>query len=170
MTYQPYGLFDFTGSFQKMHGDEATISQSSMCRIIKDASEAIATRKRQYMRFPSTREEVDATQRQFYQYCRFPGVIGAIDGTHVNIRSPDGDQAIYFLNRKNRYSINVQVVCDQAGKITIIVARWPGSTHDSRIFPECTLKEQLEARADGSEWLLGDSGYMDFHFCLAHKR
>ncbi|XP_063958130.1 putative nuclease HARBI1 [Lytechinus pictus] len=99
--------------------------------IIKDVSEAIARRKRQYIKFPSTREEVEATQRQFFQYCRFPGVIGAIDGTHVYIRSPGVDQAIYFLNRKNRYSINVQVVCDQAGKITSIVARWPGSTPNS---------------------------------------
>nr|XP_054768617.1 putative nuclease HARBI1 [Lytechinus pictus] len=123
--------FHAVGSFQKMHGDEAAISQSSMCRIIKDVSEAIARRKRQYMKLPSTREEVEATQRQFFQYCRFPGVIGAIDGTHVYIRSPGGDQAIYFLNRKNRYSINVQVVCDQAGKITSIVARWPGSTPNS---------------------------------------
>ncbi|XP_063958562.1 putative nuclease HARBI1 [Lytechinus pictus] len=123
--------FHAVGSFQKMHGDEAAISQSSMCRIIKDVSEAIARRKRQYMKFPSTREEVEATQRQFFQYCRFPGVIGAIDGTHVYIRSPGGDQAIYFLNRKNRYSINVQVVCDQAEKITSIVARWPGSTPNS---------------------------------------
>ncbi|XP_030848477.1 putative nuclease HARBI1 [Strongylocentrotus purpuratus] len=151
--------FYAVGSFQKMHGDEATVSQSSVCRIIKDVSEAIAGRKRQFMKFPTTRDEIETTQQQFYEYCGFPGVIGAIDGTHVYIRSPGGDQALYFMNRKNRYSVNVQVVCDHAGKMTSIVARWPGSTHDSRIFSECTLKEQLEARADGSELLLGDSGY-----------
>ncbi|XP_063971447.1 putative nuclease HARBI1 [Lytechinus pictus] len=151
--------FYAVGSFQRMHGDEATVSQSSVSRVIKDVSEAIARRKRQFMTFPATREEVETTQQQFYDYCRFPGVIGAIDGTHVYIQSPGGEQAMYFLNRKNRYSVNVQVVCDLAGKITSIVARWPGSTHDSRIFNESSLKEQLEARADGAEWLLGDSGY-----------
>ena len=46
-------------------------------------------------------------QKQFFQYCRFPGV--AVDGTHVYIRSPGGARARYYFNRKNRYSIDVQV-------------------------------------------------------------
>ncbi|XP_063966632.1 putative nuclease HARBI1 [Lytechinus pictus] len=158
--------FYAVGSFQRMHGDEASMSQSSVCRVIRDVSEAIARRKREFIRFPTMREEVESTQQRFYEYCGFPGVIGAIDGTHVYIRSPGGEQALYFLNRKNRYSINVQVVCDNAGKITSIVARWPGSTHDSRIFNESALKLQLEARADGSGLLLGDSGYACLPFLM----
>ena len=89
-----------------MHGDEAQLSQSSVCRVIKDVSEAFARRREQFMKFPTSREEVEATQQQFYQYCRLPGFLGAIDGTHVYIRSPGGDQALYFINRNNRYSIN----------------------------------------------------------------
>ena len=84
-----------------MHGDEAQLSQSSVCRVIKDMSEAFARRREQFMKFPTSREEVEATQQQFYQYCRLPGVLGAIDGTHVYIRSPGRDQALYFINRKN---------------------------------------------------------------------
>ena len=67
----------------------------------------------------------------------------------------------YFkLGKKysGNYIFDWQVVCDFAGKITNIVARWPGSAHDSRIFTESALKQRLEARANGSEWLLGDSG------------
>ncbi|XP_041465700.1 putative nuclease HARBI1 [Lytechinus variegatus] len=158
--------FYAVGSFQIMHGDEASISQPSVSRVIKKVSEAIARRKREFMRFPSTRDELETTQQQFYEYCGFPGVIGAIDGTHVYIRSPGGEQALFFLNRKNRYSVNVQVVCDHAGKMTSIVARWPGSTHDSRIFSESSLKQQLEARAEGTGWLLGDSGYPCLPFLM----
>ena len=61
------------------------------------------------MKFPTVREEITASQRQFYEDCRFPGVLGAIYGTHTYIRSPGGDNALYFINRKNRYSGNVQV-------------------------------------------------------------
>ena len=61
------------------------------------------------MKFPTTREEVATTRQQFYEYCRFPGVLGAIDGIHVYIKSPGGNNALYFINRKNRFSINVQV-------------------------------------------------------------
>ena len=61
------------------------------------------------MKFPTTREEVVTTRQQFYECCRFPGVLGAIDGTHVYIKSPGGNDSLFFINRKNRFSINVQV-------------------------------------------------------------
>ena len=39
-----------------------------------------------------------------------------------------------------------------------MVARWPGGTHDSRIFNESAIKQQLEDLDDDSVWLVGDSG------------
>ena len=40
-----------------------------------------------------------------------PDVIGAIDCIHVAIRAPHFNEYIY-INRKNIYSINVQLICD----------------------------------------------------------
>ncbi|CAG4937539.1 unnamed protein product [Parnassius apollo] len=51
-----------------------------------------------------------------------------------------------------------EVVCDAKLYIRDIVARWRGSTHDSRIFNESTLKERFE-RKEFRGRLLGDSGY-----------
>ena len=48
-----------------------------------------------------------------------------------------------FVNRKPFYSINVQAVCDSDAFITNIVARWPGSTHDSRIFENSNITDKL---------------------------
>ena len=63
-----------------------------------------------------------------------------------------------FVNRKQFYSINVQAVCDSDAFITNIVARWPGSTHDSRIFENSNIADKLRDGAlDGI--LVGDSGY-----------
>lgn len=52
----------------------------------------------------------------------------------------------------------MQVTCDANLCIRDIVARWRGSTHDSRIFNESSLKTRFE---DGEfrGRLLGDSGY-----------
>ena len=63
-----------------------------------------------------------------------------------------------YVNRHLYHSINVQVVVDASCRIRNVVARWPGSTHDSRIFTESTLPIKL---ADGvyDGLLLGDSGY-----------
>lgn len=52
----------------------------------------------------------------------------------------------------------MQVTCDANLCIRDIVARWRGSTHDSRIFNESTLKERFE-NGEFRGRLLGDSGY-----------
>ncbi|XP_036148902.1 putative nuclease HARBI1 isoform X2 [Monomorium pharaonis] len=41
----------------------------------------------------------------FERMSGFPGVIGAIDGTHVEIRSPQDDQHQAYINRKGYQSI-----------------------------------------------------------------
>lgn len=52
----------------------------------------------------------------------------------------------------------LQVVVGPEGAIYDLVARWPGSVHDSRIFDSSGLKALLEGR-EIQGLLLGDSGY-----------
>ena len=54
--------------------------------------------------------------------------------------------------------MNVQAVCIHDLKFTNIVARWPGSVHDSRIFGNGRLCTKFENH-DYNGMLLGDSGY-----------
>ena len=63
-----------------------------------------------------------------------------------------------FVNRKQVYFSNVQAVCDRDAFITNIVARWSGSTHDSRIFENSKITDKLRDGALGGI-LVGDSGY-----------
>jgi hypothetical protein len=42
------------------------------------------------------------------------------------------------------FSINCQIVADPDHKIYDVVARCPGSTHDSRIFHDSRLKRRLD--------------------------
>ncbi|KAJ8720937.1 hypothetical protein PYW08_006402 [Mythimna loreyi] len=51
-----------------------------------------------------------------------------------------------------------EVVSNANLEIMDIVAHWRGSTHDSRIFNECRLKQRFE-QAEFKGRLLGDSGY-----------
>lgn len=50
----------------------------------------------------------------------FPGIIGAIDCTHIAIKSPAVDNDVHpgiaYYNRKGYYSINVQLVSILTGK------------------------------------------------------
>eukprot|EP00057_Strongylocentrotus_purpuratus_P033541 XP_791763.2 PREDICTED: putative nuclease HARBI1 [Strongylocentrotus purpuratus] len=135
------------------------MSQSSVSRVVLDVSTALATLRPRYIQFPRTPQEVLRVQQRFFDYSQFPGVIGAVDCTHVPIQNPGGEQAQRFINRKNTSSLNVQMICDCDGRILNVVARWPGGSHDSRIFRESAIKHQLEAERQDAKWLLGDSGY-----------
>ena len=70
----------------------------------------------------------------FWRICAFPSVVGAIDCTHIKIQCPGGENAELFRNRKGYFLINVQAVSGPDLKILNIVARWPGSVHDARIY------------------------------------
>jgi len=56
------------------------------------------------------------------------------------------------------FSINVQAICDHDLILTNVVARWPGSTHDSRIFENSNICARLERR-EIQGILIGDNGY-----------
>lgn len=107
------------------------------------------------IRFPEVRALTEVKQA-FYRKCQIPNVIGAVDGTLIPIIAPAENEDIYVC-RKNFHAINVQAVVDHKTRFTDIVAKWPGSTHDSSIFENCGLKGHLERNQIGH--LLGDSGY-----------
>lgn len=53
----------------------------------------------------------------------------------------------------------MQAVCNANLEITDIVARWPGSAHDSNIFNNSRIKARFENNEFQDYVLLGDSGY-----------
>ena len=120
---------------------------------------SITTKASRYIYFPRSRGEVAKTKHDFYQLARFPGVIGCIDGSHIPIVAPPEDEFV-FINRKGFHSINIQAVCDSNLFFRDVVARWPGSHHDSFIMEMSSLRNRFANSEFGDScWLLGDSGY-----------
>ena len=107
---------------------------------------------------PATVDEQRHTMQAFHSRPKMPGIIGAIDCTHVAIQSPGSDDAEIYRNRKGFFSINVQLVCEPTGYIMDVVARWPGSVHDSTIFDNSQLRAMLETQQTRG-CLVGDNGY-----------
>ncbi|KAK4887473.1 hypothetical protein RN001_003744 [Aquatica leii] len=131
-------------------------------------------RDRMYMRVcrRTLRDELNPFEmppRHFIQLFRLnqEGVVGAIDGTHMEIQAPpqtdEEDPPFVYLNRKGRYSINVMLISDANAKIIGCSARFPGSVHDSAIWQMSQIKNylrsQYEEHGDKSTHLIGDSGY-----------
>jgi nuclease HARBI1 len=146
------------------------MSAKSMGRAVKEVSIAIARMKNDYIAMPSSTEELKNNFRMFYEIGKFPTVLGTIDCTHVKVAGQGGDTGEIYRNRKQFFSINVQSVANADLSFQNIVARWPGSTHDSHIFNQSTLKTRLENGEFRNGVLLGDGGYKLFPYLMTPFR
>uniref|UniRef100_H2Y6X0 DDE Tnp4 domain-containing protein n=1 Tax=Ciona savignyi TaxID=51511 RepID=H2Y6X0_CIOSA len=145
--------FYATGQFQMSDGDLIGLNQSTVSRIVHRISRCIAKSKSNFIKFPTN---LQREKESFYVIAGFPSVVGAIDCTHVAISTPGGGEV--FRNRKGYYSINVQAIRSFDRQFTNVVVRWPGSTHDSRIFENSIIHDRFE-NDDINGMLLGDNGY-----------
>mgnify|MGYP005983876441 CR=1 FL=1 len=87
-----------TGGHLQNIADFMGMHLSTVSRIVKRVSEAIARLYRQHIKFPSTNDEMSENQRNFFSISGFPKVVGAIDCTHVKIQSPGNVFHIFYLN------------------------------------------------------------------------
>ncbi|XP_064637860.1 putative nuclease HARBI1 [Lineus longissimus] len=146
-----------TGSFQIVSGDLQGVSQPSASRIVKKVSRAIARHRGQIIRFPTGQDAV-RNKVTFYELHGFPDVLGCIDGVHIPIQAPSVEEKEIYRCRKGFMSLNVQGIADAKLKFVNIVNRWPGSTHDSRIFNNSRISLQFE-QGQFNGLLLGDKRY-----------
>lgn len=92
--------FFASGSFQVVVSDFIGCCRSTVCVILPQVSSAIARLRPQFIKMPTSADDMREASMAFYRFASFPSVIGAIDCTHIKIQSPGGDQAELFRNRK----------------------------------------------------------------------
>lgn len=155
-----------TGGFYSAVGDLHGISKETTYRIVKQVACAVASLHSQYIVFSEDHSSMRQRKLQFYNIAQFPRILGAIDCTHIRlVFNVNPAESRRFINRHHYHSVNTQVVCDANFRIINIVARWPGSVHDSRVWNNCSLHGDFESgQFDG--WLLGDAGYPCMPFVL----
>nr|XP_037286104.1 putative nuclease HARBI1 [Rhipicephalus microplus] len=151
------------GTFQTVTEDLVHILQSTVCRAVGKVTTQIS--KHLYFIMvhfppagaPAQPPEFQQVTQDFHEVAEFPGVTGCIDCTHVQIKSSGAENAEVFRNHKSYFSFNVQAVAGPQLQFDI-VAGWPSSVHDSRIFDNSRLRVLYEEnRVPGV--LLGDAGY-----------
>jgi hypothetical protein len=89
----------------------------------------------------------------------FPGIVGVIDATHIQINQPP-DNANDYFNRKQVHSVILQAVCNEDCEFISVATGFPGRLHDARVFRNTTLSESLETLVEDPEThIIGDVAY-----------
>ena len=150
--------FYASGSFQHPLSCIGRISQSAVSSAIHAVTSGLVQHAGEYIKFPVTPDSQERTKQEFWTKYGFPGVLGAIDCTHVQLRAPSLN-ALTYINRKGTHSINIQVISDANCRINHVFANYPGSSHDSFILANSTIPAIFEGNPPLDGWLLGDNGY-----------
>ncbi|XP_046674737.1 putative nuclease HARBI1 [Homalodisca vitripennis] len=143
--------------FQSGVAEDVGIDRTTVTKTISDVMAAILLKKNVWIKFPSTREEMEQQKANWQEKYRFPSAIGAVDCTQIPIRKPS-DHGDEYINRKRFPSINVQATYNFAEEFTSVDASWPGSVHDARIWRNSDIYRIMEFN-QANALLIGDSGY-----------
>ncbi|XP_068686411.1 putative nuclease HARBI1 [Montipora foliosa] len=141
----------------RLVADRFNVTFSSVTRILERVTKALLRLRRQFIKWPGN-AQLQETADSFEASGGIPGIVGAIDGTLIQIRAPLHDSESYVC-RKKFYALQLQVVCDDNLMFLDAMTGWPGSVHDSRVLRNSNLFATAGQKFDSDKHLLGDGGY-----------
>lgn len=137
------------------------ITKSASWYAVRRVCKWIISIGHEFVKWPEG-NKIKKNCRKFEAKKRIPGVIGAIDCSHINIKAPKINKESYF-NRKQNYSLVLQAIVDADKKFIDIYCGEPGSLHDSRIFRRSDFFKKVSTDSSNffpnNTFLLGDSAY-----------
>ena len=100
----------------------------------------------EFIKFPKTTLETAAKISSFRFRCKIPQVLGATDGTHIEILAPSSDSKVDYFKRKQKFTVNAQAVIGGNLEFLDVATGFPGSVHDARVPRSSTLFQQAQAQ------------------------
>ena len=143
------------------------IGKSTVSLVLHDIVQAINMTVRSEIAWPSG-EKMRETEARFHALCGLPGVLGAIDGTHISISKPRVGPIDYYYFKSGGHTLNCQAVVNSNKRFLDLFLGIPGSTNDARMLRRSSLYNKA---MHGTLWdagvsfegfppyLLADSGY-----------
>ena len=81
----------------------------------------------------ATAAEQQEMQYMYNDLYNFPGVVGMIDCSYIQIEKPS-ERGYYYYNRKDHFFVILQATCREDLFFTDVYTGWPGKVHDARVF------------------------------------
>jgi len=119
------------------------ISQSYISRIVKLVLKSLSNRLTPILLPTPTKDDMVEISKQFWKKWNFPNCVGAIDGKHIRIFSPEKSGSLYY-NYKDFFSIVLLAIVDANCKFILVDIGSYGKESDSGIFNKSKMSEQMK--------------------------
>ncbi|XP_020296760.1 putative nuclease HARBI1 [Pseudomyrmex gracilis] len=137
--------------------DRFDVGKATAWRSVHGVVNALYAKVRMFICWP-TMQEAEQTMQKIEQLYGFPGVIDAIDGTHIKINAPK-DNSDSYVNKKGYHSIQLQVICDAQLRFVHCYTGQVGSVH-MRVFRLSNVESLFtDANFPDNSHILGDAAY-----------
>nr|XP_032832357.1 putative nuclease HARBI1 [Petromyzon marinus] len=125
--------------------------------VFRSVVQALSKCQAEAIKWPSV-DQLAKVAQGFRDKSGFPGVVGALGGTHIPIRGPPSRRNAY-VNRSGFPSIHLQAVCDSRLRFLDVDTGRPGSTEGAEALRKSPLWSRLEGLRTMDYHLLADSAY-----------
>ncbi|XP_066582100.1 putative nuclease HARBI1 [Prorops nasuta] len=142
--------------------DRFGVSKTTAYEAFKEVIFTLKILMPNFIQWPDAEKRNESTKIFQLRSRGFPGVVGAIDGSHIAIKQPPLNANDYY-NRKDYHSIILQAICDEKGKFIDILIGRPGRAHDAAVFRSSEIYKKLTDKDNPllphDQHILGDSAY-----------
>ena len=123
------------------------IGKLSAVKISKDFCSALRLQLCTYINLPdssvATKHAIEAFKADYN--CKIPQSLGTVDCTHIFMKSPNCENKYDSYCRKQRYSINTQVVVGANLHFLDVEAGFLASMHDKRVLRQANVFQRTES-------------------------
>ncbi|XP_036146940.1 putative nuclease HARBI1 [Monomorium pharaonis] len=153
-------------------GLQFNLAKSSLNHCVRRVIQALCNISSDIIKWPSV-TNMSTIKDKFKRIAGLENVLGAIDGSYIEIPAPSIDAHCY-LTRKCRYAVILQAVCDADLRFTDCYAGYPGSVGDLRVFRNSDLWYSVNRNRHfffpNEEFIIGDKAYPSLGWCLTAYR
>ncbi|ETP06417.1 hypothetical protein F441_17195 [Phytophthora nicotianae CJ01A1] len=132
------------------------MNKSYVIDIVDEVARVLYVVSKKAVSFPRDLDGWDAVQKDFMVRCGYPGVVGAVDGSLLEIDRPEDYEGFYC--RKGYPAINIQAIVTASNKFMSVEIR-PGSWSDSKCWKHSIIGRNACSVIPAGTHFIGDSGY-----------
>jgi hypothetical protein len=147
----------------------AGLSNGTVWNYTKRVIVALLSLTPEYISWPDANERRKIAAK-FYHKHGLKHCVGVVDGTPVIFTQRPAVDGETFYDRKGRYSINLQLMCDDRRRIIYYVVGYPGSMYDGDVLSQSPIYATPTEYFSDMQYIVADAGYgAKWWLCTPYK-